>query len=975
MGETIERFPELAGLLEPVGPRIAAEAEGVQPVDAETVIDFEELEPPRTEADRDLTQMIISTWDLRRQQIAVGKKPTTVEGMIANVLRMQNASFGIDEPQDLKKVAREAFIAGAMNEGFDESLARQERSPQEESVFRRVFSNAHARYSDMFGLARRISDRGESGELDMAEAIAKIPSHRRRDFVELVRLVTPSKERSELGKFDVALTRGGQDVLGNFAAFSTRLGIGKGQELLKENISFIRQVQRARRTADPIASNDWLTNTLLTVTHMLPHIATIAATTAAGGTGGGVLTASVLEQPELYDRLSDAGVRDELAVPLSIVGGGIVGAIEFLQVGKIIPGLDRAVKRQLSRSFMSSIARGGVGLLKRTATETAEEGFQAIASRATVDLGRVLDTEVKNPELREALRGAITEGIDAMRESAGPLGVLSLVGSSLPGRALAPRQAALTPAEIRKAEGSLVASTVDAKMAEIRGRLEEAAGEITGRAESAGAVREGEVPSAEEREGVEAGEGVAEPIEGEEPSPLAGEHVGPEGREGPTSTAQDRRDAEGLASEAVAPPTEIDPELSEEEEGATERAEQEKDRFRLVSRQAFERALKRHRRRLGRAQIGIDPGEIKDLGIMGAYYLESGIRKFGEWSKVMIREFGEAVKPHLKEIWTRIREQATEFAQKAKAERGKLSDFEIVVASEKAEVVGRSLVRQARREARAFRAGQKTGDPKREARVFKKGQMDIQEVHSTLADAVKDMVREDEPKLRERLLRRIAKARTPSQIERVATSIIKHAKKRSAGFYLKRDAITDVRTALQEAARTSLRPEEKKAIAELRESFALKSTADKTLNLAKALLQDAEVDEDRAMPAAAIAQANSIVAESKRQRLVDMSLPEIRAFADSIRSLVHESVRTNKVLFSLAAGGRRQMQRSAAAQVASRVGQRFLGKKLRKIGWLRNTMSSLFRMGLNMEGIATMLAGEEGIPYEILKRPAWIHRR
>lgn len=44
----------------------------------------------------------------------------------------------------------------------------------------------------------------------------------------------------------------------------------------------------------------------------------------------------------------------------------------------------------------------------------------------------------------------------------------------------------------------------------------------------------------------------------------------------------------------------------------------------------------------------------KDISTIGLYHLESGLTKFGDWAKRMVKELGDKVKPHLKKIWAEI---------------------------------------------------------------------------------------------------------------------------------------------------------------------------------------------------------------------------------------------------------------------------------------------------------------------------------
>lgn len=71
----------------------------------------------------------------------------------------------------------------------------------------------------------------------------------------------------------------------------------------------------------------------------------------------------------------------------------------------------------------------------------------------------------------------------------------------------------------------------------------------------------------------------------------------------------------------------------------------------LVSQETYQRARERLAERRGKVTMGVDPGAYRDLVTMGAYHFEAGVRKFAEWSKTMIQELGERVRPLLDRIW------------------------------------------------------------------------------------------------------------------------------------------------------------------------------------------------------------------------------------------------------------------------------------------------------------------------------------
>jgi hypothetical protein len=73
---------------------------------------------------------------------------------------------------------------------------------------------------------------------------------------------------------------------------------------------------------------------------------------------------------------------------------------------------------------------------------------------------------------------------------------------------------------------------------------------------------------------------------------------------------------------------------------------------------------------------GLDPTDlpahlanVADLAIIGAEHIANGVTKFTDWSKRMVEEFGETVKPHLKEIFEKAANLDAEDPEKALARK------------------------------------------------------------------------------------------------------------------------------------------------------------------------------------------------------------------------------------------------------------------------------------------------------------------
>lgn len=83
------------------------------------------------------------------------------------------------------------------------------------------------------------------------------------------------------------------------------------------------------------------------------------------------------------------------------------------------------------------------------------------------------------------------------------------------------------------------------------------------------------------------------------------------------------------------------------------------DFFEAQAQKARERIIARR----GRLQVTVDPLNIAGLvdeAIIGASHVARGVRDFAQWSKEMLKEFGERVRPHLEPLFARAQELESE---------------------------------------------------------------------------------------------------------------------------------------------------------------------------------------------------------------------------------------------------------------------------------------------------------------------------
>jgi hypothetical protein len=79
----------------------------------------------------------------------------------------------------------------------------------------------------------------------------------------------------------------------------------------------------------------------------------------------------------------------------------------------------------------------------------------------------------------------------------------------------------------------------------------------------------------------------------------------------------------------------------------------------LITKKANE-ARERIRQRRGTLNVGLNPAELLDYAIVGAEYFAKGAVSIGKFGAKLVLEFGDAVRPHIPEIFAKARQVAAE---------------------------------------------------------------------------------------------------------------------------------------------------------------------------------------------------------------------------------------------------------------------------------------------------------------------------
>lgn len=127
----------------------------------------------------------------------------------------------------------------------------------------------------------------------------------------------------------------------------------------------------------------------------------------------------------------------------------------------------------------------------------------------------------------------------------------------------------------------------------------------------------------------------------------------------PNSQTPEQKSAENLpnASQDEQSHTE---EASKDEQskdnGSKEQSQSQQSENKIFTEDAYEAARRRMHERLNRLNAGLDPEMLSDGLIIAGYHVEKGARKFAEFAREMIREFGDKIRPYLKSFYNGLRD-------------------------------------------------------------------------------------------------------------------------------------------------------------------------------------------------------------------------------------------------------------------------------------------------------------------------------
>jgi hypothetical protein len=196
-------------------------------------------------------------------------------------------------------------------------------------------------------------------------------------------------------------------------------------------------------SSDPIKSEGIIRDALYSVSQMLPAMAqgsieggTVGLATATGagivnpllvpaGFLGGSIAGSFnywrrQGEGDLWWDLKEANIPDNIADPVSVVGGAVYGAIEFSQVLKLSPVGGDVVKNFFKESLTKSLQKFAKKWGKDYLTELGEEGLQEVVIESSKETAEYI-AGTQDESMGEVVQKIIMAGYEAIKESALPM--------------------------------------------------------------------------------------------------------------------------------------------------------------------------------------------------------------------------------------------------------------------------------------------------------------------------------------------------------------------------------------------------------------------------------------------------------------------------------------------------------------------------------------------------------------------------
>ena len=122
------------------------------------------------------------------------------------------------------------------------------------------------------------------------------------------------------------------------------------------------------------------------------------------------------------------------------------------------------------------------------------------------------------------------------------------------------------------------------------------------------------------------------------------------------STQQEPQAAESAEQNQQSNSAKAPKDEQSKDNGSKEQSQSQQSENKIFTEDAYEAARRRMHERLNRLNAGLDPEMLSDGLIMAGYHVEKGARKFAEFAREMIREFGDKIRPYLKSFYNGLRD-------------------------------------------------------------------------------------------------------------------------------------------------------------------------------------------------------------------------------------------------------------------------------------------------------------------------------
>lgn len=149
----------------------------------------------------------------------------------------------------------------------------------------------------------------------------------------------------------------------------------------------------------------------------------------------------------------------------------------------------------------------------------------------------------------------------------------------------------------------------------------------------------------------------------------------------PNSQTPEQKSAENLpnaSQDEQSHTEEVPKDEQSKDNGGKEQSQSQQSENKIFTEDAYEAARRRMHERLNRLNAGLDPEMLSDGLIMAGYHVEKGARKFAEFAREMIREFGDKIRPYLKSFYNGLRDlpEAAELS-KEMDDYGTVAQFDV----------------------------------------------------------------------------------------------------------------------------------------------------------------------------------------------------------------------------------------------------------------------------------------------------------